>query len=68
MRRRIEGLNRALVGISLNGFPDPVTVSVSFGLASFSELGQIEQAIEQADGEMYAAKPVRKAFGTGGLR
>jgi diguanylate cyclase (GGDEF)-like protein len=68
VRRRIEGLNRALVGISLNGFPDPVTVSVSFGLASFSGLSQIEQAIEQADGEMYSRKPVRKALGTGGLR
>jgi diguanylate cyclase (GGDEF)-like protein len=67
VRKRIEGLNQALAGINLPGFPDPVTVTVSYGLASFTGLSQIEQAIEQADSEMYASKPVRKALGTGGL-
>jgi diguanylate cyclase (GGDEF)-like protein len=63
VRGRIQGLNKSLTGISISGFPDPVTISVSFGLASFTGLNQIEPAIEQADSEMYASKQGRKVLG-----
>jgi len=63
VRGRIQGLNKSLTGISISGFPDTVTVSVSFGLASFTGLNQIEPAIEQADSEMYASKQGRKVLG-----
>ncbi len=61
VRARIEGLNAALAGILLPGSRSPVRITVSFGIATFSSMKEIEQAIEHADTNMYAHKHVAKA-------
>ena len=61
MRRRLETLNATLAQTTLHGVPQPVRLSASYGLASFTQLAQLEAAIEQADAEMYRRKQNYKA-------
>lgn len=58
--KRINELNRALDKTLLPGSAEPMPVIVSYGLAPFSTLAQLEKAIEQADSAMYARKQARK--------
>ncbi|HKG46360.1 MAG TPA: GGDEF domain-containing protein [Pyrinomonadaceae bacterium] len=54
--RRIEKLNKILEENCERWIGQPVTVTVSFGVAGFTSLTDLGQAIEQADKAMYATK------------
>jgi diguanylate cyclase (GGDEF)-like protein len=54
--RRIEKLNKILEENCERWIGTPVTVTVSFGVAGFTSLSDLGQAIEQADKAMYATK------------
>ncbi len=57
---RIRELNAALARTQLPGSSKPVPLPVSYGLAPFTSMSQIEQAIDQADSAMYARKQAGK--------
>ena len=57
---RIAEINEALAATPLPNTTKPMPVLVSYGLAAFTSMGDIEQAIEKADGEMYARKQAHK--------
>jgi diguanylate cyclase (GGDEF)-like protein len=59
-RKRIDDLDKVLAQTRLPGSIDVVPLIVSYGLAPFKGIGEIEQAIEKADGAMYARKQARK--------
>ena len=69
--RRMEKLNKILEENSERWMGMPVTVTVSFGVAGFTSLTDLGQAIEQADKAMYArrnrvrgvTKPVERGLG-----
>ena len=54
--RRIEKLNKILAENCDRWIGEPVTVTVSFGVAGFTSLTDLGQAIEQADKAMYAQR------------
>jgi diguanylate cyclase len=54
--RRIEKLNKILDENCERWIGEPVKVSVSFGVAGFTSLTDLGQAIEQADKAMYAQR------------
>ncbi len=54
--RRIEKLNKILAENCERWIGQPVTVTVSFGVAGFTSLADLGQAIEQADKAMYAQR------------
>ena len=54
--RRIEKLNKILEENCERWIGEPVKVTVSFGVAGFTSLSDLGQAIEQADKAMYATK------------
>ena len=54
--RRMEKLNKILEENSERWMGTPVTVTVSFGVAGFTSLTDLGQAIEQADKAMYARR------------
>jgi len=54
--RRIEKLNKILEENCERWIGEPVTVTVSFGVAGFTSLTDLGQAIEQADKAMYAQR------------
>src|ERR1700741_806375 len=54
--RRIEKLNKILAENCERWIGEPVTVTVSFGVAGFTSLTDLGQAIEQADKAMYAQR------------
>ena len=54
--RRIEKLNKILAENSERWIGSPVNVTVSFGVAGFTSLSDLGQAIEQADKAMYAQR------------
>jgi diguanylate cyclase len=54
--RRIEKLNQILEENCERWIGAPVTVTVSFGVAGFTSLTDLGQAIEQADKAMYAQR------------
>lgn len=60
VRKRLTSINAALSGSTLPGVGAPVGLAVSWGLASFESIGDIESAIENADNDMYASKDARK--------
>ena len=61
-RNRIADLNAALSRTMLPNSTNPVPLVVSYGFAQFSGLGSVEQAIEKADGAMYARKQARRSM------
>jgi diguanylate cyclase (GGDEF)-like protein len=66
--RRIEKLNKILAENCERWIGQPVTVTVSFGVAGFTSLTDLGQAIEQADKAMYAQRnQVRKRVVQKGL-
>jgi len=54
--RRMEKLNKILEENSERWVGMPVTVTISFGVAGFTSLKDLGQAIEQADKAMYAGR------------
>ena len=54
--RRMEKLNRILEENVARWIGTPLTVTVSFGVAGFTSLTDLGQAIEQADKAMYAQR------------
>ena len=54
--RRMEKLNKILEENSERWMGMPVTVTISFGVAGFTSLKDLGQAIEQADKAMYAGR------------
>jgi len=54
--RRIEKLNKILAENCDRWIGMPVTVTVSFGVAGFTSLRDLGQAIEQADKAMYSSR------------
>jgi diguanylate cyclase (GGDEF)-like protein len=59
-RKRVDDLDTVLSEARLPGVTAPVPLIVSYGIAQFSTMSQIEQAIEKADSAMYARKQSRK--------
>lgn len=60
-RRRLDSLDERLARASRVDTHAPLPLSVSHGLARFDSLAQLQHAIEEADGAMYARKQARKA-------
>ncbi len=54
--RRMEKLNKILEENCERWIGMPLTVTVSFGVAGFTSLTDLGQAIEQADKAMYAQR------------
>jgi diguanylate cyclase (GGDEF)-like protein len=59
-RSRLDRVNALLAKTCLHGLPEPIAVGISYGVASFTEASALEQAIEQADREMYERKQAQK--------
>jgi diguanylate cyclase (GGDEF)-like protein len=55
-RRRLGGLEPSLGKLRVPGSPEPLSVTVSLGLAPFARVKDLERAIEVADERMYRAK------------
>lgn len=62
-RRRIHDMDVTLVERQLPGLPDTIPLVVSYGIACFTTISQIEEAIDRADSAMYVKKQGRKARG-----
>ena len=62
--RRMEKLNKILEENCERWIGMQVTVSVSFGVAGFTSLTDLGQAIEQADKAMYAQRKFNRGFST----
>jgi diguanylate cyclase len=60
-RQRLDSLNAGLAHTRPGEAHAPVPLSVSHGLARFETFGQLQHAIEEADGAMYERKQARKA-------
>ena len=60
VHERIAEINQTLAVTPLPNSTKPMPVLVSYGLAAFASMSDIEQAIEKADGEMYARKQAHK--------
>jgi diguanylate cyclase (GGDEF)-like protein len=57
---RMDNLNLLLEDVRLYGLTEKISIKVSFGFAVFSEITELESAVEIADGEMYKAKQRNK--------
>jgi len=57
---RMCRLNTLLRATKLHGLEERVRIKVSFGFADFSDITKLENAIEEADAEMYKAKHYSK--------
>ncbi|HEX8069598.1 MAG TPA: GGDEF domain-containing protein [Pyrinomonadaceae bacterium] len=60
-RKRMEFLNTPLAETRLQRVAAPVAITVSYGLAGFATLADLQQGIEQADSAMYRRKQDAKA-------
>lgn len=61
---RMCELNSNLKDMRLFGVPERLSISVSFGFADFADIINLENAIKQADAEMYRAKQQSKCAET----
>ncbi|HKY41836.1 MAG TPA: GGDEF domain-containing protein [Pyrinomonadaceae bacterium] len=66
--RRIAKLNKILEENAERWIGQPVTVTVSFGVAGFTSLTDLGQAIEQADKAMYAQRNHVRGIATKGTK
>jgi diguanylate cyclase (GGDEF)-like protein len=57
---RMTKLERDLSGISIDGIPEPIDIGVSWGFTDFTDISQLEDAINRADAAMYSRKLERK--------
>jgi diguanylate cyclase (GGDEF)-like protein len=60
-RRRLEGLDAMLAVVPVPGSKEPLTVTVSTGVAAFATVTGLEKALEAADERMYRRKLTRRA-------
>ena len=65
-RRRLGGLEAMLGKVPVPSSPEPVSISVSLGVAPFAKVKELERAIETADERMYRAKLAKRVPGTVG--
>lgn len=63
-RSRIHEMETALGKNQLPGLPDSLPLVVSYGIACYNTISQIEEAIDKADSAMYVKKQGRKARGS----
>ena len=61
-RGRLNAANEFLKETRVRGADDPIVISVSFGVAGFSEEQPLERAIESADDRLLDAKRVREGL------
>ena len=66
--RRLEKLNKILEENTERWIGMPVSVTVSFGVAGFTSLMDLGQAIEQADKAMYAQRNLVRGIATKGTK
>jgi len=59
-RGRLNAANEFLKETRVRGLDDPIVISVSFGVAAFSQEMPLERAIESADERMLESKRVRQ--------
>jgi diguanylate cyclase (GGDEF)-like protein len=59
-RRRLDGLDAMLAVVPVPGSKEPLTVTVSVGVAAFAEVAGLEKALEVADERMYRRKLTRR--------
>ncbi|HMQ03191.1 MAG TPA: GGDEF domain-containing protein [Pyrinomonadaceae bacterium] len=57
---RMQRLESLLCDVRINGGQDSIEIGVSSGFSDFCGYSELEQAIKQADGEMYKRKAMRK--------
>ncbi|MEO5858777.1 MAG: GGDEF domain-containing protein [Pyrinomonadaceae bacterium] len=57
---RMTKLERDLTGIVIDGVRDAIDIGVSWGFTDFSDISQLEDAINRADAAMYSRKLERK--------
>jgi diguanylate cyclase (GGDEF)-like protein len=58
--RRLESLDRGLVGHRLSGVAHPLDLRVAWGVAGYADAAGVPAALKQADDAMYAQKKQRK--------
>ena len=61
-RGRLNAANEFLKETRVRGADDPIVISVSYGVAGFSEEAPLERAIESADDRLLDAKRVREGL------
>lgn len=59
-QQRMSLLHDRLLGTNLPGLHQPVDLDVSFGVAAFSSVEELEQAVARADAAMYSHKDRQK--------
>lgn len=59
-RERMSELARLLGEVKIDGLDESLRVGVSYGFADFSGVSELEQAVKNADAEMYRVKQARK--------
>jgi diguanylate cyclase (GGDEF)-like protein len=57
---RMTKLERDLTRIVIDGIREPIDIGVSWGFTDFSDISQLEDAINKADAAMYSRKLERK--------
>lgn len=57
---RMCGLQELLKNMKLRGLTERISIGVSFGFANFNDIKDLENAVENADAEMYQAKQQNK--------
>jgi len=57
---RLTKLDAALTGLVVEGIPEPIDISVSWGFTDFDDISGLEEAINRADASMYSRKQERK--------
>lgn len=60
LTRRMEDLDRALLGSRLPGLPGPIDLAVSWGVSEYKDRIDLAAAVDRADAAMYACKESRK--------
>jgi diguanylate cyclase (GGDEF)-like protein len=60
LTRRLEALDRTLLGQRLPHHPDPIDLQVAWGISGYAAPATVPDAIERADTAMYAQKTARK--------
>jgi diguanylate cyclase (GGDEF)-like protein len=63
VRRRLGGLERLLTRVPVPGSAEPLSVSVSAGVAAFEDMKHLERAIETAEERMHRAGLAKRAAG-----
>ena len=57
---RMAKLETLLTDMVIDGIDEPVSIGVSWGFTDFNDISNLEDAINKADGEMYARKQEKK--------